>query len=90
MNYKIGKLQWPDSVILVFYEMSKSQIKLIYAAIGSYLRGTRKEKHAPSIGIALATIFSVLCCITAARIKNRRIRVIRSHGLLDIPDDKIL
>ncbi|XP_071927905.1 protein NRT1/ PTR FAMILY 5.5-like [Coffea arabica] len=89
MNYKIGKLKLPDSVILVFYEISKSQFKSIYDAIGRFLRGERQEKYAPSIGIALATIFSVLCCITAAGIETRRIHVIRSHGLLDKPDDKI-
>ncbi|XP_027153708.1 protein NRT1/ PTR FAMILY 5.5-like [Coffea eugenioides] len=89
MNYKIGKLKLPDSVILVFYGISKLQIKSIYDAIGRYLKGARKEKYAPSIGIALATIFSVLCCITAAGVETRRIHVIRSHGLLDKPDDKI-
>lgn len=89
MNYKIGKLKLPNSVILVFYEISKSRIKLIYTAIGRYLRGAHKEKSAPSIGIALATIFAVLCCITASRIETRRIHVIRSHGLLDKPEDKI-
>ncbi|XP_071927860.1 protein NRT1/ PTR FAMILY 5.5-like isoform X2 [Coffea arabica] len=89
MNYKIGKLKLPNSVNLVFYEISKSLIKLIYTAIGRCLRGARKEKYAPSIGIALATIFSVLCCITASGIETRRIHVIRSHGLLDKPEDKI-
>nr|XP_027097407.1 protein NRT1/ PTR FAMILY 5.5-like isoform X2 [Coffea arabica]XP_027100697.1 protein NRT1/ PTR FAMILY 5.5-like isoform X2 [Coffea arabica] len=89
MNYKIGKLKLPNSVILVFYEISKTRIKLIYTAIGRYLRGACKEKYAPSIGIALATIFSLLCCITASGIETRRIHVIRSHGLLDKPEDKI-
>ena len=89
MNYKIGKLKLPNSVNLVFYEISKTRIKLIYTAIGRYLRGACKEKYAPSIGIALATIFSVLCCITASGIETRRIHVIRSHGLLDKPEDKI-
>nr|XP_027097409.1 protein NRT1/ PTR FAMILY 5.5-like isoform X2 [Coffea arabica] len=85
MNYKIGKLKLPDSVILVFYGISKLQIKSMYDAIGKFSR----KKYAPSIGIAFATIFSVLCCITAAGIETRRIHVIRSHGLLDKPDDKI-
>ncbi|KAM7461398.1 hypothetical protein LguiA_029519 [Lonicera macranthoides] len=34
-------------------------------------------------------IFSVLCCITAAKVEIRRIGVIRSHGLLDKPKEDI-
>ncbi|KAL3510415.1 hypothetical protein ACH5RR_029816 [Cinchona calisaya] len=89
MNYKVGKLKFPNSIILVLYEIAKSSYKLIYTATQKYLEKSGKKKCAPSIGIALATVFSVLSCITASKIETHRINVIRSHDLLDKPDDKI-
>ncbi|KAL8526720.1 hypothetical protein ACS0TY_015790 [Phlomoides rotata] len=44
-------------------------------------------KVAPAIGIGLGMVFSVLCCIIATVIEKRRLGVIRSHGLLDKPDE---
>ncbi|KAL1545506.1 protein NRT1/ PTR FAMILY 5.5-like [Salvia divinorum] len=41
-------------------------------------------------GIALAMLYSVLCCITAAGMEMKRLKVIRRYGLVDKPDDEVI
>lgn len=90
MNYKVGKLKLPNSIILVLYEIAKSRYKLIYTAIENCLgKLVGMKKYVPSIGIAIAIVLSALCCITASSIETKRIHVMRSHSLLDKPDNKI-
>ncbi|KAL3510825.1 hypothetical protein ACH5RR_030226 [Cinchona calisaya] len=89
MNFKVGKLKLPNSILLILYEIAKSQSKFMYTSIASYLGGAGLKRYAPPVGIAFATLFSVLCCIVAALVETRRIHVIRDHGLLDKPDEKI-
>lgn len=38
-------------------------------------------------GIGLAMTYSILCCITAAKMETRRLRVVRSHDLVGQPDN---
>ncbi|KAK2966123.1 hypothetical protein RJ640_018376 [Escallonia rubra] len=84
MNRKVGRLTVPLPFLLVLYDFSKSQFAKIYAGLAKCL-----GKYAPPVCIALAMLFSILCCITAAKVETRRLDVIRRHGLLDKPDEKI-
>ncbi|KAL2500551.1 Protein NRT1/PTR FAMILY 5.5 [Forsythia ovata] len=34
-------------------------------------------------------IFAILCCITAAKVENRRLGVVQKHGLIDKPDETV-
>ncbi|XP_073063012.1 protein NRT1/ PTR FAMILY 5.5 [Primulina eburnea] len=84
LNRKIGKWNVPLPIFLLFFQQAKCIFSYLYTK--SY---TAFKKYAPPIGIALAMILSVLCCITSAKIELRRLKVIRKHDLLDKPDDDI-
>ncbi|XP_027150903.1 protein NRT1/ PTR FAMILY 5.5-like [Coffea eugenioides] len=89
MNYKVGILKFPDSILLLLYGTAKTVFKRVYDRISNWLGEASQKKYAPAFGIALATIFSASCCIVASIIETRRIHVIRSHGLVDKPDEDI-
>lgn len=84
LNRKIGKWNVPLPIFLLFFQQAKMIFSYLYTKILTAL-----EKYAPPTSIALAMILSVLCCITAAKIELRRLKVIRKHDLLDKPDDDI-
>lgn len=80
MNQKLGRLK---VTILIFYLFS-SGAGFIFRYIYSTFKGWLPEnyqKYVPIFGIAFALIASIFCCITAAIVENRRLKVIRS-----IPD----
>ncbi|KAH6777722.1 hypothetical protein C2S52_006679 [Perilla frutescens var. hirtella] len=84
MNRRLGSWEVPLQVLLLLSGWAKQFFKLFADCL------LKKSKtYAPPVGIAVAMIFSILCCITAARIEIRRLRVIRDHGLLDKPDEDI-
>ncbi|XP_059647155.1 protein NRT1/ PTR FAMILY 5.5-like [Cornus florida] len=85
MNRKVGHLTVPPPLFLMFYDFSKEQLKKIEYFFG----GSGSKRYGPPTGIAIAMVFSILCCITAAKVETQRHDVIRSHGLLDKPDEKI-
>lgn len=89
MNYKVGVLKFPDSILLVLYGVAKTFFKGVYDCISNCLERAGRKKYAPAIGIALATIFSALSCVIAAIVETKRIHVIRNHGLLEKPDEEI-
>ncbi|XP_073155887.1 protein NRT1/ PTR FAMILY 5.5-like [Henckelia pumila] len=88
MNRKIGKWNVPIQIFLMLFNLSKSFFKCYYDKMADrFLPGFKK--YAPPTGIAMAMIFSIMCCITAARIEMRRLDVITRHNLLDKPDENI-
>ncbi|KAL6534365.1 hypothetical protein OROHE_013290 [Orobanche hederae] len=84
MNRRIGKWNVPLPTLLLLSGWAKS----LFASLASCLL-KKSKKYAPSIGIAISMIFSILCCVTAARIEIRRLRVIARHDLLDRPEEDI-
>lgn len=84
MNRKVGKVDVPFTFFLLMFNFSKFIFPKLYTKISSPL-----GRYAPPIGIAVAMIFSILSCITAAIVETRRREIIRSHGLLEKPNDKI-
>lgn len=89
MNRKVGKLTVPLPMFLLFYNSAKSASTTVFTCLVTWLGAAGIKKYAPPIGISLAMIFSILCCITAASVETRRLHVIRDHGLLEKPDEKI-
>ncbi|KAL0375313.1 UNVERIFIED_CONTAM: protein NRT1/ PTR FAMILY 5.5 [Sesamum radiatum] len=84
MNRKLGTWKVPLQVLLLLSKWVKSWFDILAT---HYLKKC-KEYGAP-IGITVAMILSVLCCITAAKIETRRLNVVRRHGLLDQPDKEV-
>jgi peptide/histidine transporter 3/4 len=84
MNRHLGRLKIPLPFFLVLYDSTKYVCIELYASIKVAFK-----RFGPPIGIGLAMVFSVLCCITAAKMEFRRIGVIRRHNLLDKPKDNI-
>ncbi|CAL5420274.1 unnamed protein product [Camellia sinensis] len=89
MNRKLGRLNLPLPILLMFYDFSKSQFAKLYFTLTKYLREAGLKHYAPPIGIAASITFAILTCITAASVETRRLSVIRKHSLLDKPDEKI-
>lgn len=78
LNYKIGILKLPITILLLIYEFFK-------LSFSNQFSGVTNNKYAPALGM----IFAVVCCIIASRVETRRIDVITDHGLMDKPDEKI-
>ncbi|GMH26486.1 hypothetical protein Nepgr_028329 [Nepenthes gracilis] len=89
MNRKVGKLKVPLPVLLWFYDQGKQRFAKLYFAVANSMGESGARRYAPPVGIAMAMVFSVLCCITAAKVEARRLGVVNSHGLVDKPDDRI-
>ncbi|XVE97043.1 hypothetical protein REPUB_Repub02eG0276500 [Reevesia pubescens] len=82
LNRKEGHSHYPLLMLPFLCELWKSDYSRLYLSFGN-------NKHRPPIGIAVSMVFAILCCITAAIIETQRLNVVKSHGLLDKPDDEI-
>nr|XP_043621929.1 protein NRT1/ PTR FAMILY 5.5-like [Erigeron canadensis] len=86
MDHKLGKIKVPTIIFLLFHSFTRS----ICASLYSYFtKRLANKKYVPPVGIATSMVFSVLCCITAAKVETRRLDRIRDNGLLDKPDATI-
>jgi peptide/histidine transporter 3/4 len=72
-------------LLLIFQKIAES----MFATVTKKLIKKGSRKYAAAIGNIAATIISILCCITAAKVETRRLEVIKSHGLIDKPDEQI-
>ncbi|KAL0298308.1 UNVERIFIED_CONTAM: protein NRT1/ PTR FAMILY 5.5 [Sesamum radiatum] len=75
LNPQLGKLKVSFTLLLVLYDMVKAPLSKIRLPL--------------RLGTSVAILFSVLCCITAAKVENRRLHAIIAHNLLDRPDDRV-
>ncbi|XP_057498843.1 protein NRT1/ PTR FAMILY 5.5-like isoform X2 [Actinidia eriantha] len=89
LNHKVGRLSIPTVILFLFYNQGKQQFANLYYKIANLLGGSRSRKYAPTIGIGVSMIFAILCCVTAAKVEIRRLDVVKSHGLIDKPDERI-
>ncbi|GAB4833982.1 hypothetical protein Ancab_032234 [Ancistrocladus abbreviatus] len=89
LNRKVGKLKLPLTVLLWFYDQGKKQFAKLYYKLANSLGDSREQHYAPPVGIAVAMVFSVLCCITAAKVEARRLSIVNNHGLAEKPDERI-
>ncbi|XP_051138431.1 protein NRT1/ PTR FAMILY 5.5-like isoform X2 [Andrographis paniculata] len=80
LNPKIGKWKTSTSYLLATYDSTKQSMVVF---------GFLFQLISPRAGICTAMFLSVLCCITAAKVEQRRLHVITRHGLIDKPDQRI-
>ena len=85
MNHKVGKLKVPLPIFKIFYDLVKDYFTKLCVKVTEKFSG----KYLASCGIMVAMLFSILCCITAAKMETRRLDVIRRHCLPDKPNGKI-
>ncbi|KAL1549162.1 protein NRT1/ PTR FAMILY 5.5-like isoform X2 [Salvia divinorum] len=85
MNRRVGNWKVPLQVLLLLSQWAKS---FLFTSRAKCLI-KKYGKHGPPMGIAVAMIFSILCCITAAKMELHRLKVIEKHGLLEKPDNNI-
>ncbi|XP_057537957.1 protein NRT1/ PTR FAMILY 5.5-like isoform X2 [Amaranthus tricolor] len=92
LNRKLGRIKLPLIFLLWFYDQSKSLFTKIFVMAASittlFGRQTSTRRYVSSIGIAISIMFSVLCCIAAAKVETRRLETARNHGLIDKPDNE--
>ncbi|XP_057808085.1 protein NRT1/ PTR FAMILY 5.5-like [Salvia miltiorrhiza] len=84
MNRKLGKLKLPPQILL----LAQRSANKVFGWWKEALLADR-WKGTPAIGIGVAMISSVLCCVAAAVVETERLKVIRKHGFLDKPDENI-
>lgn len=89
LNPKVGRLKVPIVVLLWFYLQAQNKFAEFYACYANCLGGFGSRKVAPLIGIATSMILAILCCITAAKVEDRRLSVVQKHGLVDKPDETV-
>jgi peptide/histidine transporter 3/4 len=79
LNRKVGTWKVPLPIFKAFYDLVKDYLA----------KKVIQKKYVAPYGIRVAMLFSILCCITAAKMETRRLDVIRRHGLLDKPKEQI-
>ncbi|KAF4353351.1 hypothetical protein CsatB_000500 [Cannabis sativa] len=89
MNQKIGNISVPLTTLVFFRDHAKAQFGKCYVRIASNYGSSSNIRYLARIGIAVSMIFAVNCCITAAKVENKRLDVVNNHGLLYKPQDKI-
>ncbi|KAL7136278.1 hypothetical protein ABFS83_10G018800 [Erythranthe nasuta] len=89
LNPKVGRLKVPTVALLWFYEQAQNQCVELYVKFTNALGISKSKKLAPSFGISVSMILAILCCITAAKVENRRLGVVQRHGLVDKPDERV-
>jgi peptide/histidine transporter 3/4 len=62
-------------------------VKFMLATVTKQLTKNGSRKYAAPIGMIIAMLFSVVCCITAANVETRRLDVIKKHMLIHKPGD---
>ncbi|XP_050243862.1 protein NRT1/ PTR FAMILY 5.5-like isoform X2 [Quercus robur] len=85
MNRKLGKLMVPLPIFKFFYDLVKEKFHKQYVKVTEKLM--IQGRYVPPIGIFVAMLFSILCCITAASVETRRLDMIRRYLLLHKPND---
>lgn len=79
LNRNLGKWKVPTQVLL----LAQTWLGKLLAIVAAYFVNGRTKR------VVVAKAFAVLCCITAARMEIKRLKVVRSHGLVDSPDAAI-
>ncbi|XP_021828956.1 protein NRT1/ PTR FAMILY 5.5-like [Prunus avium] len=72
-----GKIWGIKTTVLFFpflFNLSRSNAKAIW------------HNCDPGVGVLVALVVAILCCITAAIVETFRLAVVKSHGLIDLPD----
>ncbi|XP_035545547.1 protein NRT1/ PTR FAMILY 5.5 [Juglans regia] len=90
MDDKIGKLTVPGLFILqAFYQVSKFVFTELSSKVANKLFQKSSGRCVGPIGVISAMVFSILCCIIAAKVETRRLNVTKSVGLVEKPSEII-
>ncbi|CDP06505.1 unnamed protein product [Coffea canephora] len=89
MNHKVGSLAIPLTIFFWFYIQAKMYFPALYFSVSGLFCGFNTRTVAPVIGIMVSMVLGALCCVTAAKVESHRLHVVKSHGLLDKPDERI-
>ncbi|KAL6519161.1 hypothetical protein OROGR_018481 [Orobanche gracilis] len=90
MNPKIGKWKVPLQVFQLIIDVTTDKIfNDMVLQFKQFLKRMGLNKYALPLNVTVAVVFSVLCCITAAKVEARRLHVIRAHDLFNNPDERI-
>ncbi|XP_062017167.1 protein NRT1/ PTR FAMILY 5.5-like isoform X1 [Rosa rugosa] len=81
MNHRVGSLK----VSVLFLLVPRSLVRKWF----SQSKYCANKIITPRIGISLSMALAILCCITAALVENRRLGVVKRHGLLNKPDETV-
>ncbi|XP_017241010.1 protein NRT1/ PTR FAMILY 5.5 [Daucus carota subsp. sativus] len=77
LNQTLGRLR-VNSIIFFFFSFGASIISTRIYLFAKGWSAKEKKKYFPILGIGLALVTSILCCITAAKVETRRLKVISS------------
>ncbi|RDX96074.1 Protein NRT1/ PTR FAMILY 5.5, partial [Mucuna pruriens] len=87
MNPYLGKLKLPLFTLVVFHKLGETLFSFICGMVRDKVRENRRKYVAP-IGMAVAMLCSILCCITAAAVERRRLDVVKRYELVEKTKDK--
>ncbi|KAG8377008.1 hypothetical protein BUALT_Bualt09G0123500 [Buddleja alternifolia] len=92
LNPKFIFFKVPLPVFLGVYQLAQgvgcSSYQFVQSLANCFCK-SRARKYAPSIGMGVSMVLAILCCITAAKVENRRLGVVQKHGLVDKPDERV-
>ncbi|KMT04220.1 hypothetical protein BVRB_8g185150 isoform A [Beta vulgaris subsp. vulgaris] len=84
LDPRVGSAKAPLILFLWFYDHFKRSFTAVFLMMFSI-----SGRYIPRIGIIVAMVYAILSCIAAAKIETRRLGVVRSHGLIDRPDERV-
>ncbi|XP_021766635.1 protein NRT1/ PTR FAMILY 5.5-like [Chenopodium quinoa] len=84
LDPRAGKAKAPLILFLWFYDQFRRSFTTSF--LGTFALSGR---YAPRIGIVVAMMYATLSCIAAAKVETRRLGVVKNHGLIDKPDERV-
>ncbi|KAL9152989.1 hypothetical protein ABFS82_10G019200 [Erythranthe guttata] len=88
MNPKVGRVKVHIVVFIMPYIIFVNVCGRCYRKVTKSFSGSRLQMSS-FVGIITSMIIGILCFITAAKVESRRLGVVRSHGLVDKPDETV-
>ncbi|KAL8516931.1 hypothetical protein ACS0TY_015253 [Phlomoides rotata] len=76
-------------VILLIFQQAQCQSVKLYDKFANYLSKSVSRNFLLSFGIIVSMILAILCCITAAIVEDRRLGVVKKHGLVGKQDERV-
>ncbi|KAL2906500.1 Protein NRT1/ PTR FAMILY 5.5, partial [Bienertia sinuspersici] len=84
LDPRVGKAKTPLILFFWFYDHSRKSFTTGFIPI--FLKNRR---YYPRIGIVAAMMYATLSCIAAAKVETRRLGVVKNHGLIDDPNERV-
>ncbi|KAH6769239.1 hypothetical protein C2S51_014575 [Perilla frutescens var. frutescens] len=91
MNRRVGSWKVPLLALqlpVILFKMNQDLYLYCFFKIDKDWLFKHFKMDLPIAGIGSAMLYSVLCCITAARMETKRLEVVRRYDMLHKPDDE--